>query len=239
MVNDVVEEVAVVAGEVIPTVVPDLIVTGAIHDRAVVVKESLEKIKLTIEDDFIDMCFLIGEARDGEYHKVWGYERFDAWIENGSGLEISARQGYYFANIAKKAGQLGLTKEDLKAVRSSSKLKEIFSLESASSAEIKGLLEAAKSESLSDIKKKVGAVKNPAAAAPPSFMTLKLEAEVKECVDDALALARLNYGEAMTNGDVKEISISKCMELICTSYLQDPNNGINGQVAAPAAPSLI
>lgn len=233
MAEDAVEQVP--TDMVIPNMVPDQIISGAIHERAVAVKEELEALKVGIEGGFIDMCFLINEARDGEYHKVWGYERFDSWVENGSGLEIAARQAYYFANIAKKSIQLGLTKKELKEIRSSSKLKEIFSLDSAS--DIKGLLEAAKSESLADIKKKVSGIKNPSTTTS-SFMTLKLDVDVRECVEDAINLARLNYGDTMSNGITNDIGISKCMELICTAYLQDPNNFPEGHSPMPA-PSLL
>lgn len=221
--------------DTVPTVVPDQIITGDISQRAVLVHEALGALKLNIEDNFIDLCFLLYEASEGEYHRVWGYEQFGKWIENGSGLELSERTGFYYVNIAKKATKLGMTAKDLKAVRSSTKLKEIFTLDAETNkGDIVALLEASKTTTLADIKAKVHNIKNPSTPAP-SFMTLKLEASVKEIVDDALELARNNYGSTMgTESD--EITPSKCMELICVAYLQDVNNWPEG--TAPTVPGV-
>lgn len=201
--------------------------TTSIISRAIEVRNILDETKKSIEKDFIQLCFLLNEASAGEYHLVWNYQRFDDWVEKGSGLDISARQAFYYIMIARRATALGLTQEDLKGYGGIAKLKEIMSLDPATnSKEMKLMLEASKTATLEEVKDQVRAVKNPATKTPPSYMTLKLEAEVKQTVDDAIQLARLNYGQTMSEGSdtPTEISISKCMEIICMSYIQDINN---------------
>jgi hypothetical protein len=199
-----------------------VMVENTVEARAIEVRELLALTKNNLEDGFLDMCDLLSEAQEGDYHVVYGFSRFNDWVEQSS-LNISARQAFYFLNISKKARLLNISREDLKKIGSTG-LKEIFSLEpEIHEKHIRQLMIDGRTDDLKTIKKKVQQVKNPNTA-PAEFITLKLDTSVKQRLDESIELARKNYGDTMANGDTSDISISKAIELICESYLQDPNN---------------
>jgi hypothetical protein len=193
-------------------------------DRATAVQEQLRSLKGEINNNFFELCDLLSEAHAGAYHTLYGFSQFGDWIEQGSGLDLSARQGFYYVQIAKKARQLGLTREDL--LKSGiSKLKKIFSLDPLEFGdEIKQLLAAGETESLSVIEAKVQALRKQ--AGKPSYKTLhiRIEADVEPIVDEAFELARRNYGSIVQDGEIDDVSDGKCLELISAEYIQDPNN---------------
>jgi hypothetical protein len=209
--------------------VDELILTGtvdiAVAARAEQVKNKLVSIRRQVEDHFFDMCDLLREAQDNAYHLVYGYTRFGDWVDATPELDLSARQAYYYINIAKKVDELGITREQIRAVNGISKLKEIFSLEPTDFADqIVTLIEGAASDSLEQVKEKVRQVRADSGKPAPCHMTLKFDEHIKDTVDRALELARLNIGDSVVNGEIVEPSTSLCIEMICASYLQDPNN---------------
>jgi hypothetical protein len=189
--------------------------------RAEQVRQRLVEIEGNLETGLFDICDLLLEAKDNNYHTHWGYVRFGDWIEEASGLRISARTAYYYITIATKVKELGLSREQISAV-GISKLKEIFTLEPEEHANhMKELVEAAPDSSLDDVSEAVAKVRG---KEPAKYMTLKLDPEVKETVKEAFELARRVHGSTVRHGEVVDITDSRCMELICASFLQDPNN---------------
>ncbi len=198
---------------------------GAVQIRASEVKTQLITIRGHIEDDFFSLCDLLREAQEGDYATVWGYDTFKDWIERGSGLDMSASQAYYLVKVSKTAHLLGLTREQLKAVKVS-KLKAIFMLNPDEfAAEIKQLIDEAPGMSLEEVKSRVQSLRG---EAETEYYTLKLEKFVKENFEAAIELCRKNYGSVVSNGDPVDISISKCVELIIADYLAGLHNYAEG-----------
>ncbi len=194
---------------------------GAVQIRASDVRTKLLAIKDHIETDFFDLCDLLREAQEADFATVWGFGTFKEWVERGSGLDMSASQAYYCVKISKTAHILGLTREQLKAVKVS-KLKAIFMLRPDEfAAEIKQLIDEAPGMSLEEVKSRV---QNLRGESETVYFTLKLEKQVKENVDEAFELARKNYGSVVSNGDPVDISDSKCMELITSDFLAGLHN---------------
>jgi hypothetical protein len=203
-------------------------------DRANEVRARISQIKEETENNFLDLCELLLEAQEGSYHTLYGYGRFADWVEQDSGLDMSARQAFYLVNIAKKVKQLGLSRQEIKQAKVS-KLKEIFSLEPTEHAEeMKQLVAAAESDSLDEVKEKVAKLKAKQGEEPKAYMTLKVDASVKETIEEAIELARMNYGDVVVNGEVTEASVSQCMELIAIAYLQDANNRPENNIESEA-----
>lgn len=203
--------------------------------RALEVKQELSKLNSNLQDNFLDMCELLREARDKNYHLYYQdsggeyFNRFDTWVEDGSGLDISARQAYYYIRISEVTEQLGLDKAQLKKI-GISKLREIMALDTNKHLdEVKGLIASAADTPLTTVKEKVKAVKKGEASEgvqAAAYVTIKLPTEVKEIFDEAVELARKLYGSVKdeATGEIVDISISKAMELILVSYINDPNN---------------
>lgn len=218
------DEVAVVVEETAQCAV----VPATDDVRANEVREKITSIKDNLQGDFLDLCDLLSEAHEGAYHLTWGYGNFAVWVEENSGLDISARQAFYYIAVSRVSKKLGIDKKTLKSA-GMAKLKEIFSLDAAVfEKEILQLTQsAAEGTQLEDIKAQVKALKAPAGSPSekPCF-TIKLASTMRDTFDQAVELARQNYGDTVdpVTGDPKDISVSTALELICVNYLQDPNN---------------
>jgi hypothetical protein len=195
-----------------------------VAQRALEVKERLSEVKASLEDGFLTMCELLREAHKNAYHTAWGYSRFDAWVEN-SDLDVSPRQAYYYISIASKAERLGLDRSDLAAAKIS-KLKEIFTLDPAEHGnEMKQLVASAATDGLQAISDKVKEIRRKAGKPEQTTYNLKLSTEIRETLEQAFELARLNYGDTVDQeGIPRKASDSQCMELISASYIQDVDN---------------
>jgi hypothetical protein len=77
---------------------------------------------------------------------------------------------------------------------------------------------------LSEIEEKVRSLKKK--AGKPNYVTkhIKIEADAEPIVDEAFELARRNYGSTVQDGEIRDISDGKCLELVSAEYLNDPNN---------------
>lgn len=204
----------------------DVLVTAP-STRAFEVLDKIQAIKNNVEDCFLDLCDLLDEALANDYHLTYGYGNFADWVEDGSGLSMSARQARYLINISRKARALGVGREQLKKI-GVSKLKEIFTLDPAEEGDvIRGFLNDAENESIDTVKTKVRKART-GDTTTAAYITLKLEEGVKDVFDEAVELARKNYGSSVNeHGEVSDISVSKAVELICASYLADINNKVN------------
>ena len=193
--------------------------------RAVQVQDELLKIKDAVQSNAVDMAFLLREAHQFEYFRVLGANSFESWVESSIELDMSPRQAFYLVGIAKKAEQLGLTKEDLKQTKIS-KLKQIFSLDPAEfPEEMKQLLASSSSESLEEVAKKVAEFKADTGEEPTSYVKFKLPESVKETLMESFEVCRRMYGSTINEyGEVADISDSRCLELIAVSFIQDAHN---------------
>lgn len=204
----------------------DIVVAEVMNDvdRANDVRTSLVSIKKDTEASFLKLCDLLLEAQEKAYHVVYGYARFTDWLEEDKSLDMSPRQAFYYVKIASTMRTLELKPEDVREV-GISKLKEIFVLDpNTHPKEIKKQLLAAPGRTLNEVKEAVSKVLAKKGEKPKKYMTLKLDSDVKDTLDDAIELARRNYGDVVVEGEVMEASVSQCMELIAVAYLQDPNN---------------
>jgi hypothetical protein len=211
----------------------DLVVASSVSDeaqlRAAHVAQLLQKAKQDVEMRFYTICDLLAEAKDNDYHNYYGYATFGDWVEAGSGLDMSARQAFYYINISKKIKQLDLPSSVASSI-GLTKLKDILSLPIEQEADIRGLLEAAPTTTVAEVKKSVAKAKAKDGQEPVEYVTLRLDSGVKAIVDKAFKLAQLVYGEDVIEGEAVEPTHSKCMELICLAYTQDPENypaGVN------------
>lgn len=194
-------------------------------DRANAVLNSLRQINRNMKDGFFDTCALLMEAHDGAYHTCWDYPRFGDWVES-TGLDISARQAYYYLTIGKKAADLQISREELLNANIS-QLKKIFELDPGTHAtEMRQLLASADQMTLKETEDAVVELRAAKTGeAPARHMTFKFEDTIRDTVKEAFELARRIYGDTLNvAGEAADISDSKCMELICVEFLNGASN---------------
>lgn len=185
--------------------------TISVKPRADEVLEAINSIKHNIVNGFLALGRLLGEARDNQYHVIWGYTRFDEWVESASGLDLSAREAYYLVNIVKRSAELGIPDEQLERVKIS-KLKAIMSLpETTDPEQIKGLVQEAEHMSLKNVKAVTGTLKNE----DFTYHTLKFDRDTEDNVyQPAVERQRRIYGDTISSsGEPADISESKVVEL--------------------------
>lgn len=188
--------------------------------RAHEVLQEILSIKSTIMDKSLLLGRLLREARDNRYNLDWGFSRFDDWVEEASGLDMSARHAYDLIKVVERSESLGIPDEELKQVKLS-KLKTIFSLPAdTDEGTVRELVEKAKHESLDAIREDVGKIKN----LEWVYRTIKIERSVDENVyQPALERARLEFGNTMGHdGGPTDISDGRCVEMWAAEFLARP-----------------
>lgn len=204
----------------------EIIVEGQDTERAEEVRIEIDRVKGHLQEGIFDLADLLSEARRKAFHVNWGYANFGHWIEEGSGLDISERSAFYLIKIVDTGKELGIPKAQLRAVKMS-KLKEIFTLDKEKHGDsIRELVGQGQHLPLSEIRDKIGALKEKDGIQPFIYMTLKMPKSVKEeTVDQAFELVRRQYGDSKDDqGNIIDLTEGKCLEFVCQSYVQDPNN---------------
>lgn len=176
-------------------------------------------IKSSLVERSLELGELLVEAQDNEYHLDWGYPTWRAWFEN-SGLDMSERQGYYLMNVVRRSRSLGVPKDSLRKVKLS-KLKVIMSLPSETDPEkIKGLVVDAETASLDTVKSVAAALTN----TEHVYKTFKLSTDFVEGVYPIAVetLRRMAGSDVNDDGEVSDISESRCLELAYADIASSP-----------------
>jgi hypothetical protein len=195
--------------------------------RAEVVRQRILEIKGDLVKRALELGALLLEARSNDYHVVWGHTRFGDWVE-ASDLDMSERQAYYLIQIVERSRALGITQEQLEAVKLT-KLKEIFALKAAPDEVIKQLVEEAQTCTLEELRGKVQALRQGAEDDIYTFLNLDLKGRrlpraAKDSITKAFEDVRRSYGSTVNSqGEVDDIPDWRVLELLCVEYMEDPN----------------
>jgi hypothetical protein len=191
------------------------------NDRALVVRQAIELAKKQVLDGFLHLGRLLKEARDNEYHRDWGYTRFDNWVNESAGLDMSPRQAYYLINAVELIEQHQLTDEQAERI-GISKLKLIASGSSVEGAEqeIQEMLNNAADTPLSEVRDSVARIKN----ARYVYRNLRFEADAIEQIwDPAVERARAEHGGYTdAEGNAVDITESQAAIYFAAGYLAGP-----------------
>lgn len=188
--------------------------------RSDAVLDQINAIKGRIVNDFLLLARLLKESRDCGYAQKWGFARFDEWLENGSGLDLSARSAYYLINIVERAEQLGIPDDCLRAVKISA-LKEIMSLPDTTPAEtIRALVNDAKEMSYKSVRDAIGTLKNESYV----YHTIKMSEDAENNVyQPSLERVRREFGSTVgPDGQPEDISDSRAIEMLMADFLSTP-----------------
>lgn len=196
--------------------------------RAEVVRQRIFEIKGDLVKRALELGSLLLEARNNDYHVVWGWTRFGDWVED-SDLDMSERQAYYLIQIVERSRALGITQEQLEAVKLT-KLKEIFALKAAPDEVIKQLVEDAQTCTLEEVRLKVQELRQGAEDETYTFLNLDLKGrrlprDAKDSITKAFENVRRRYGSSVNSqGEVDDIPDWRVLELLCVEYMEDPNS---------------
>jgi hypothetical protein len=193
--------------------------------RAAEARVRIEKLKNNLADGRWELAALFSEARAKSWHYDWGFTDFDEYIDK-SNFDIGSREVRYHIKINDISLQLGITRDQLKAV-AISKLKEIFSLDPNKQAEeLKALLEEAVDLSLDQVREVVRGLKGSDPETEMTWLNIQVLRRAKEAtINPALAKIKLEHGPTMgdVEGQTAEISDGRALELLCAEKLAEPD----------------
>lgn len=200
-----------------------LTTSSPVLNRADVVLEQILSIKSTLMKRYLELGRLLREARDNDYAPQWGFVRFGDWVEQGSGLDISARSAYDLIKLIEQSERLSLSDESLERVKIS-KLKAIFTLKDGEMTddEIRALVTTAETSSLKSITAEV----NRAKQVEWEHRNYKFDKSgYKNNIAPAIERAKREHGDTLNDeGENAEISDSKAIEYICADYNAGPES---------------
>lgn len=181
------------------------------------IKQRLEQIKTSLVQNCLELGRLLNEIQEDFIYRDWGYETFTEWLEQGSDLGVSHRESRYFQSIARRAAELQIPDDQLEKVKLS-KLKEVMAFD-VPAEHVKGLLEAAQSAPLAEVKEQV----KKARGYGWNYRSIKLEDEALEKVyEPALERMRRRHGGYTVDGEPVDLSDSQCILYMCAEILAAP-----------------
>lgn len=191
--------------------------------RSAEVLEAILSIKSTLMRRALELGRLLKEARDNDYANVWGFARFGDWVEESSGLDMSARSAYDLIKLIEQSQRLGIPDEELELVKIS-KLKAIFTLKDGemSDDEIRSLVRSAEVKTLKDVVAEVGIAKQQEWV-NRNYKFDKIAYE--NTVRPAIERVKREYENTIDEfGNETEISDSKAIEMMSADLLAGPEN---------------
>lgn len=212
-------------------------VAGQEAARSAEVLKQLETLTKGIEKETFDVAELLAEAKEQRYYERWNYESF--WDYANKALGIGKRQAQYLIRILAVAGIMGLPRSAYESL-GITKCKSIFSLNPheffINNDEAKNeplhehitrLLTEAEHMTTAEVAAEVARLKGLDKENALVWVRCQLTKSGKENVyDKAVELARANLGTAKRDEDGKAVEYSEgaALEVICQSFLVDPNN---------------
>jgi hypothetical protein len=207
------------------TVSPNKLSTAIVSSsRAHEVREQINQLKSNMLENMLDLGELLAESRDNDYPAHWGFSTFEDWLLN-SDLEMGKRTAYYLMKIVDTSRALGIPREELKKSKIS-KLKEIFVLDAKThAAEIKQLVADSSTQSLDEVRERVGTIREKHGHEPLTWRNFRVTASQAEIIDQAVERARNEYGHTIDGdtGELLDISDSKALEIICADFIANPD----------------
>lgn len=180
------------------------------------VRDQLEVEKKNFVKNFYNIAQLVTKIYNNKLYEYWGFGSFKDFVQES--LDLNLAIAYRLVSLVNGQQALEIPTEELLQIKSTNLL-EIFSLNpEKNSEEIKALLTDAKTDTTEQIKNKVRKVKG---LGTSNWIKFNLEEDALQVVNDALEKAKVDYGDSVdfSTGEIKEISNSRAIELICADYL--------------------
>lgn len=208
----------------------EIIRKGSAQERAILVKNAINNLRDRMQDSILDVAEYLAEVKAGKYYQFWGCKSLHVWLREVADIDMGLRTAYYLIKIASGAKALGITKQQLQGI-AVSKLKTIFTLDPETQREaLLDVFARAPRMTLEEVNNEVHHIKFGPDAEPDVFLTIKVPKSVRdETILPAFEIYRRRHG----GEEDRELSASRCIEFICTEYLQDKEE--YGEVLASIA----
>ena len=194
-----------------------------VSNRADIVLQQILSIKTTLMQRSLELGRLLKEARDNDYAPQWGFPRFGDWVEQESGLDMSARSAYYLISVVELGAQLCIPDAELEKVKLS-KLKSIAALKDGEMTDDKKreLILHAQTMTLADVNEIVGIAKQQEWV----YRNYKFDkVGYENTIGPTIDRIKREHGDTLgEDGQPGEISDSKAIEICCADYAAGPEH---------------
>lgn len=216
---------------------PPAVYGEAVAGRSAMVRKHLMSLSVNMQHSTFDLADLFYEAQTSAYFLEWGFSSLGEYATRELG--IKERKAQYLARIVKVCRDVGVARKDYEPA-GISKLREIstldpdgffFDKEKSTNLPldeiIVDLILDAQELTMQQVKDKVDLLKGQVGE---NKQVIRNFGCTQSCWDNvihpALELAARNLGSASRDdsGNAVEYSEGAKWEVICASYLQDPNN---------------
>ena len=214
-----------------------VIVGEQIAGRATSVRRSLISMVSSLQVNTLDLAELLYEARENGYTSTWGFSSLAEYAEKELGLK--QRKAEYLTHIIKVCRAVGLKREQFQSA-GISKLREITRLDPEGSywnpdthtnecldEHIVSLILDHDKMNVQQVKDEVARLLGQTGKDRRVIRSYSTDITTwQEVISKALETARRILGSKGRDdeGNAKDYSEGECYEVICASFLADPNN---------------
>lgn len=221
----------------------DTIIVGEVEaGRASLVRRQINKLISTANSSTFDLAELLFEAKTKNFYAGWGFESFSRYAKS---LEIKYTKSYYLVRVVENMKAAGLERPQYEPV-GLGKLRVISRLKPDTeyngvpvSLLIRELTLKAIDMSLEEVQFEVDTIMGLTADESLVWLNIRCKKSAREdVIKPALALAKKHLGTKPADGvegeegQQKDESDGRALEMICANFLADPNWAIE-EVAAP------
>lgn len=214
--------------------------------RAAQVRRQINKLISSANSSTFDLAELLFEAKSKNFYSGWGFESFSKYAKS---LEIKYTKSYYLVRVVENMKAAGLERAAYEPV-GMGKLRIISRLKPdteyngvAVSLLIRELTLKAIDMSLEEVQIEVDTIMGLTEDESLVWLNIRCKKAAREnVIKPALALAKKHLGTKPADGvegeegQQKDESDGRALEMICANFLADPNYAIE-EVAAPQPPT--
>ena len=223
-----------------------VIVGEAEAGRATQVRRTINKLISTANSSTFDLAELLFEAKSKNFYAGWGFESFSKYAKS---LEIKYTKSYYLVRVVENMKAAGLERAvyepvGLGKLRIISRLKPDTEYNGTPvSLLIRELTLKATDMSLEEVQFEVDTILGLTEDESMVWLNIRCKKSAREdVIKPALALAKKHLGTKPADGiegeegQQKDESDGRALEMICANFLADPNYTVE-EVAAPKPPT--
>lgn len=222
---------------------PDTVIVGeAEAGRATQVRRTINKLISTANSSTFDLAELLFEAKSKNFYAGWGFESFSKYVKS---LDFKVAKSYYLVRIVENMKAAALERAQYEPV-GLAKLRIISRLKPDTeyngtpvSMLIRELTLKATDMSLEEVQFEVDTILGLTEDESMVWLNIRCKKSAREdVIKPALALAKKHLGTKPADGvegeegQQKDESDGRALEMICANFLADPNYAIE-EVAAP------
>ena len=214
--------------------------------RATQCRRTINKLISTANSSTFDLAELLFEAKSKNYYSGWGFESFSKYVKS---LEFKVAKSYYLVRIVENMKAAALERAQYEPV-GLAKLRVISRLKPDTeyngtpvSMLIRELTLKATDMTLEEVQFEVDTILGLTEDESMVWLNIRCKKSAREdVIKPALALAKKHLGTKPAEGvegeegQQKDESDGRALEMICANFLADPNYAIE-EVAAPQPPT--